>query len=116
MTVFVGKRCGQPCIHNGEGQILRYYAGAKCHHIGVVVQTGHSGGCKIRKKGATNASDLVGGNGNANAGGTKHNAPVTVAVSYRLSSGHSIIRIVTALRGIGAKIFNRVAQTSEERN
>ena len=59
---------------------------------------------------APDALDLVSGNGDTNAGGTDHNAPLTLALRHGPGGCGAEVRVVTALRGVAAKVLIGVPQ------
>ena len=96
MAVLIGEGGRQPGFNDGESQILIDYSSAEGHHIGIVVQTGHFCGIHIGKQSTANAINLISGNGNANAGGAKHDALITVAISDSPGGCCGIVRVIAA--------------------
>ena len=79
VTLVAGEFGGQPGVGDFQSQILAHNTGADGHHVGVVVQTGHLGGPDIAQQSAADAVHLVGGDGNADAGGAQHDALLAFA-------------------------------------
>ena len=78
--------------------------GADGHHVGVVMLTGHTGGHHIAQQRAADALDLVGGDGNTDAGGAKDDALVTFAACYGLGGRSGKVGIVAAIQSISAEV------------
>ena len=80
------------------------HPGAHGQHIGVVVAAGELGGEGIAAQGAADAVDLVGGDGDADAGGADDDAPVTAAVGHRLGGRLAEDGVVAALLTVTAAV------------
>ena len=86
----------QKDLYDTLGQFGADDPGTHGQHIGVIVAAGHLSGQGIAAQGTANTLDLVGGDGNADAGGADDDAPVTLAGGDRFCGGFSENRIVTA--------------------
>ena len=87
----------QKHIHNALGHIGANDASAHREHIGVVMLAAQLGGEGVTAQGTADAVDLVGRNGDADAGGADDDAVLTPAISHRLGGGFSKYRVITAL-------------------
>ena len=56
-------------------------------------------------EGTADALDLVGGHGDADAGGAEHNALLTFSGGYSLGGGDGKVGVVAAVGGIRAEIL-----------
>ena len=97
-------------FYHALGHILPSKARANGHHVGIVVAAGHLCLQAVGAMGAADALDFIGGNGNADAGGADHNAPVTLALRHGPGGGSAEIGIVAALRGVAAEVLVLIAQ------
>ena len=88
------KFCGKEGLHDTLGQIGTYDARPEGEHIGVVVTAAHLRHEGIGAQGAAYAADLVGGDGDADAGGADDDALLTLAGGYGLSRRLGIDRVV----------------------
>ena len=104
MARFPGKFRSEPDVHDLHRQIFAYDPRAQCHHVGVVVQTGHFCRPGVGQQGAADAVDLIGGDGYADAGGTQHNAPLAFPAGNRPGGRSGKVGVIAAFRGIGAEV------------
>ena len=79
--------------------------GAHGQHVGVVVPAGELGGQGVAAQGAADALDLVGGDGDADAGGADDDALLTLAGGHGLGGGLAEGGVVAALGAVGAEVL-----------
>ena len=101
---------GQEHLHHALRHVLTGKARADGHHVGIIVAAGHLRLQAVGAVGAADALDLVGSDGNADAGGADHNTAVALALSHSTGSGSAEIRIIAALQRVAAKILVLIAQ------
>ena len=86
MTLVMGELGADPGVQDLQSQHLAHNSSAQSHDVGVVVLTGHTGGHDIGQQSAADALDLVGGDGNADAGGAQDDALLAFAGGNSLGS------------------------------
>ena len=104
-----GKLRGQPGIYDLQGQ---GFTGDECtqgHHVGVVVLAGQPCAHQVMQQGAANPGNLVGCDGNADAGGAKDDAPVTFPVGDSPGSSSGKVGIIAGIQCIGAEVGHLMA-------
>ena len=106
----------QPGIRDLQSQHFTHHTGTHGHHVGVVMLPGQAGRHQITQQGAADALDLIGSDGNTDAGGAKDDTLLKLAGGNCLGSGAYEIRIVAGSGGVGAEIFDSVALTFQVRN
>ncbi len=100
---------GQKHINHTLCQTHAHNTSTKSQHIGIVVTTGHFGHIGVGAKGTTNASYLVGRDGNANATGANDDALFAGAVGHSFSGGLAKDGVVTAVCVGTATVQNLMA-------
>ena len=105
---------GQEYLHHPLSHVFAGEAGADGHDVGVVVAAGHLRLQAVGAVGAADALDLIGGNGNADAGGADHDAAVALALRHGTGGGSAEIRIVAALQRVAAEILIFMAQLFQD--
>ena len=95
---------GEEGLHDGLRQIGAHDARPQGQHVGVVVAAGHLRHERVGTQGAAHAVNLVGGDGNADAGGADDDATLTLAGGHRLRRSLGKDGIVAALCGVAAEI------------
>ena len=95
----------QEGVHDILGQVFAHDAGAHGQHVGVVVPPGEGGGQGVAAQGAADAPDLVGGDGDADAGGADDDAPLALAGGHGLGGGLAEGGVVAALGAVGAEVL-----------
>ena len=65
---------GQEDIHQFTGQTRSHNPSAKADDVGVVVESGVLGAVVVAAQGGADASDLVGGHGDADSGSAAENS------------------------------------------
>ena len=94
-------------VQDPVGHVVPDHPAAHGQHVGVVVPPGHLGGQGLAAQGAADTLHLVGGDGDADAGGADDDAPVTFAGGHRLRRGPAEVGVVAALIGIAAEVVIR---------
>ena len=102
MASITGEFGTQPGVPDLKSQNFTGHTGTQCHHIGVVVQTGQLCGLNIAQQRAADALDLVGSDGNADAGGAKDDAAVTFTACNCFCGSGGKNGIVTGIQSMGS--------------
>ena len=88
----------QPDVGNFKAQLFANHAGTDGQNVGVVVLSRQAGGHQVGDQCATDTLDLVGGDGDADAGGAADDTAVAFAGSNCLGRRSGKIGIVTTYR------------------
>ena len=96
--------CLAPLCHHGGGE-----AGADGQHVGVVVAAGHLRAEGLAAQGAADALDLVGGDGDTDAGGADHDAPLALPGGHRPGGRLPEVGVVAAAGVVTAEVLHLMA-------
>ena len=99
----------QPEIHNFQCQLLSHDSLTQSHHIGIVMESGHTGGNRIGKKGTADTGNLIGYDGNTDACGANYDASFAFPGGYGSGRRLCIIGIITAVEAVRTEILDRKA-------
>ena len=105
MPLSVGELGIEPRVDDLESQHFAGHARSDGHHVGVVVLAGEPSGHHVGQKRAADALDLVGRDGNADAGRSDDDASVAFAGCNGLGRGRSKVGVVAAGFVIAAEVL-----------
>jgi len=88
---------------------------AKTQHVGIVVLAGEAGAFLIPAKGATDASDLIGGYGLAISRAAQHDPPLTFPARDRFGGGPDKQGIIDWLGAVRPEIAHLMAKLLQKR-
>ena len=91
--------------HDIHGDNFTYHGRADGKNVGIVMFAGQTGCGRVMTEGAPNAGDLVGCDGNADAGRADDDPLLTLAGGHCLSHSPAIIGIVTGIQTVGSEIL-----------
>ena len=105
MSLIIGKRCIQKCIHNLQCQPRSYHSSAKCKDIGIIVKS-CSLCCKtICADCSSDSFKLVCCNGNSDTCSADQDSLLTFAVKNCMCNLLCIYRIIYGIQTVTSIIF-----------
>ena len=105
MSLIVGKRCIQKCIHNLQCQPRSYHSSAKCKDIGIIVKS-CSLCCKtVCTDSSSDSLNLICCNGNSDTCSTDQDSLLTFAVKNCMCNPLCIYRIIYGIQTVTSIIF-----------
>ena len=107
------KVCGQEGVHDLECEARAEHACTHGEDIRVVVAAGHLGGVAVPAQGGTDALDLVGGDGDADARAADEDAALAFTARDRARDGFAVDGVVAAFLAVGAEVLIGKAQLVE---
>lgn len=105
---------GQKRLQGLDGHLVTDQAGADAEHVGVVVLTGQTGRGDVVHRGRTNAGDLVGRDGDADARAAHADAQFGLPGRDGPADRRPEVRVVATLLGVGPDVVHLVAEATQQ--
>ena len=105
MSLIVGKRCIQKCIHYLQCQPRSYNSSTQCQYVGIVVQAGCLCAEAVGAECCTDSFHFVCRDRNADSGSADQDSLITRSVLDRMAYFSGVNRIINCLVAVASEVL-----------